>query len=319
MEENKEIISQVKMPDVAKILEEWKKTHTEENNQNQLNARNAPKPTQIPVEKEIDVFAGMKLRKINENVALNLNDIEVVKDKHTKKYYARLVCIKPFSVQGKFIEAGQLGGYVEVSRIGSINKNLYFNKTRIYENSWVGTDYNPYVKANSSFVNKGASIGKNTYVSASTKIDNNASIGDDCFIFLGGQIGKNSYVGHNSNLYCSTLGNNVYLGQNACLDTCYVGITPNNFNRYWWNNRGEIDKYNFGQNKYKKLNIIVRNLREFYQSQKRTIVGDNVSFDALCKIECGSVIGDGSKIEKFAFVKKNSKIPNNSIIEREKE
>lgn len=257
----------------------------------------------------------MNLRKITENVAADLDQIYIVNKGIFTHYYARLVCYKPFLVKGKIIERGAKGGFIRVGRVNLLSKKLFKIKGRMYEKSWAQGEHSPFVLTGRTFIENGASVGEGSYLGSGTIVGENSSVGDDCLVFMGSTIGKNSHIGNHSTLDFSQVGNNVYIGENAHIDTASVGITPDKYERLWWNNRGMISPHDFSQIKYNKIKVFARALKAAYYDHKKTILGENITLKPGSKIECGSVLGDDAKVNQTCIVRKNSAVPNGFIVQ----
>lgn len=279
---------------------------------------------------------------INNQTVIDLKDMKIVQKPHhyikydfnrklwcmgawySKKNYYRLISTQRFISKGNVIEPDSKGAYIEGRKLGKFSKPKFHIK--LGQNSWidgsfVGTDKansfvdynvkigdNSYVGMNTS-LGKGVLIGNNTIVGGASKIGRKTMIGDDCKIHIA-QISDNTSIGDKS-----SVGDKSLNGVTAIGGASYIGISPQYWDRYWWNKN--INPYNFSFEGFtsKELpKLVKRYLVEKMHDAKKTMIGQNVNIDCDCKIMSGAVIGDNAKLGYQVSVRPRCQVENGNII-----
>lgn len=204
---------------------------------------------------------------------------------------------------------------------------LQFGKPhiRIGENSWISGSVRG-TETHCGYVQSGAKIGANTFVGNTCHIGKNVVIGDNVFIGYNSRIGDCAVIDHNVKISSANIGANTEIaigttigmktlsGAVALGATNNVGISPNFYNKYWW--QKGINPKDFSAQNMKMKDVWARIVMEAYYRRLSTRVGANVQMDCGVWVEPGATIGNGAKLGYCAHVKAKGQVENEKIIEK---
>lgn len=268
----------------------------------------------------------MKLVKINQNVAIDLDDIKEKKFGVKTCKFARLVCTQDFVCKGNFVKEGDKGAYVQVFVLdkkllgGSIV--VAIPRVKLYDSAWIDGSISWDIH---SFARAGTVIGQGSYVGKNTNLAKNVNVGDNCKIDSGSIIGARTLVGNNTSCDRIICGKNVFIGENCLIGeknldgsligfTTYIGVPSDFLTRSWTAYQNRVYKQGTAR---LRANIKAKfiELKNQCQSLKRTVVGNNVFLSTDVTIETGASIGHNAKIGRFAKVKTFKNVPEGKVVE----